>query len=64
MDGIYIDPHKVEAVLKWERPANVIVIISFLSFIVYYQRFIERFYKIEALLTILTQKDVKCEWDD
>ena len=42
-DGISIDPTKVDAFLKWERPKNVIEIHNFLGLAGYYQRFIEVF---------------------
>jgi hypothetical protein len=41
VDGIFVDPRKVEAVLKWERPTNVTEIHSFLDLAGYYRRFIE-----------------------
>jgi hypothetical protein len=35
-DGVAVDPSKVEAVLKWERPTNLIEIQSFLGLAGYY----------------------------
>ena len=42
-DGIYVDPHKVEAVENWEQPTTVIEVQSFLGLAGYYRRFIEDF---------------------
>jgi len=39
-EGIFIDPKKVEAVLKWERPMNVTKTHNFLGLEGYYKRFI------------------------
>ncbi|XP_020517888.1 uncharacterized protein LOC110006521 [Amborella trichopoda] len=67
-DGITANPSKIETVLKWERPTNVIEVRSFLELSGYYRRFVEGFSKIVRPLTRLTQKNAKfiwsleCEW--
>ena len=48
---IFVDPKKVEATVKWERPKNVIEIRSFLGLAEYYRRFVEHFSLITAPLT-------------
>jgi len=55
--GISVDPKKIEAVLKWERPTNVTEICSFLGLAEYYRRFI-----VASPMTRLTRKEVKFEW--
>jgi len=60
--GISVDLKKIEAVLKWERPTNVIEIRSFLDLAGYYRRFIEGFSTIASPMTRLTRKEVKFEW--
>ena len=60
--GIYVDPGKVEAVLKWEKPTNVTEIQSFLGLAGYYRRFIEGFSTIASPLTKLTRKEVRFIW--
>ena len=62
--GVSVDLEKVEAVMTWERPKSVFEIRSFLGLAGYYGRFIEDFSRITALMTRLTQKEVKFEWDD
>lgn len=51
-DGIFVDPKKVEAVVKWPRLVR------------YYRRFVEGISKIVGPLTKLTQKYAKFEWND
>ena len=55
-NGIFVDPKKVEAIVNWERPKNVIEIRNFLGLIGYYSRFVEHFSLIVAPLTQLTRK--------
>jgi len=61
-EGIFVDPIKVEAVLKLQRPTNVIEIRSFLGLAGYYRRFIEGFSTIASPLTKLTRKEVRFVW--
>ena len=62
--GILVDLEKVEAVMSWERPKSVFEIHSFLGLIGYYKRFIEDFSRLAELMTRLTRKEVKFEWND
>ena len=55
-NGIFIDPKKVEAIINWERPKNVIEIQSFLGLVGYYRRYVEHFSLIATPLTQLTHK--------
>ena len=59
-----VDPEKVEAVMSWERPKSIFEIHSFLELVGYYRRFIDDFSWLAALMTRLTGKGVKYEWDD
>jgi hypothetical protein len=49
--GISKDPRKVETILKWKKPINVIEIYSFLGLARYYKRFIEGFSTIVIPMT-------------
>ena len=61
---VSVDPEKVEAMMSWERPKSVFEIRSFLGLAGYYRRFIEDFSRLAALMTRLTWKEVKFDWDD
>ena len=63
-EGIFMDPRKVEAIVGWEQPKNVIEIRSFLGLAGYYRRFVKKNSLIVAPLTQLTRKGVKFDWDD
>ena len=63
-DSIFVDSKKVETIVNWEQPKNVIDIRSFLGLVRYYRRFVEYFSLLFASLTRWTQKGVKFEWDE
>ncbi|GKV38840.1 hypothetical protein SLEP1_g46705 [Rubroshorea leprosula] len=63
-DGISVDPSKMEAVVKWERPTSVTEVRSFLGLAGYYRRFVEGYSNISGPLTQLTRKNQKFEWID
>ena len=50
-EGIFVDPQKVKAVLRWKRPTMITEIHSFLGLAGYYRRFIEGFSTIATSLT-------------
>ena len=58
-EGIRVDPVKIEAVLNWKPPRNVIEVRSFLGLAVYYRRFVQGFSIIASSLTRLLRKGVK-----
>ncbi|BBH09102.1 transposable element gene [Prunus dulcis] len=64
VEGIYVDPQKVEAVVNWPRPTTVTEVRSFLGLGGYYCRFVEGFSAIATPLTRLTRNGVKFEWMD
>ena len=46
--GVYIDPKKVEPVVKWKQLTNTIEVRSFLGLAGYYHRFVQYFSIIAA----------------
>lgn len=50
--------------MQWGRPVNVAEIQSFLGLAGYYRRFVNKFSRIAAPLTKLTQKGVKFVWSE
>ena len=60
--GIRVDLAKIEAIVSWKPPRNVIEMRSFLGLAGYYQRFAKGFPIIASTLTKLLQKgDDKCQ---
>ena len=64
VEGVSVDPQKIEVVVNWKPPKNMSEVRSFLGLAGYYRKFVEGFSKIAAPLTKLTRKDVKYEWVD
>ena len=59
VEGVSVDPHKIEAMVSLKPPKNVSEVKSFLGLVRYYRKFVEGFSRIAAPLTKLTRKDVK-----
>ena len=60
-EGIRVDPAKIEVVVSWKLPQNVIEVRSFLGLARYYRWFVKEFSVIASSLTKLVQKGVKFE---
>ena len=59
VDGIKIDPAKVDAIKQWDSPTCVREVRLFIGFCNFYRQFIKDFLKIAGPLNTLTKKDVK-----
>ena len=57
-----MDPDKIEAIMNWPTPRNVIDVISFMGLAGYYRRFIEGFSKVVHAITCLQKKGMKFKW--
>ncbi|GJR58538.1 putative reverse transcriptase domain-containing protein [Tanacetum coccineum] len=64
VQGLHVDPAKIEAVKNWTSPTTPTEIRQFLGLAGYYQRFIKDFSKIAKSLTELTQKNKKYIWGE
>lgn len=62
MEGVMIDPIKIEAILDWQRSTMVHEFRSFLGLTSYYKIFVEGFSKLLSPLTALTRKKTKFIW--
>ncbi|GJU63372.1 reverse transcriptase domain-containing protein [Tanacetum coccineum] len=64
LEGIHVDPAKIEAVKNWASLTTPSEILQFLGLAGYYRRFIKGFSKIAKPMTELTQKDRKFDWGE
>ena len=64
VEGITVDPTKIEAVVNWKPPRNVTEVRSFLGLAGYYRRFMRGFSIIASPLTKLLRKGIMFEWTD
>src|SRR5262249_16886968 len=62
VEGVAVDPSKVQAVLEWKVPTTPTEVRSFLGLAGYYRRFIQDFSSLASPLTHLTRKNVKFVW--
>ena len=61
-EGISVDPEKIEAIMNWPTPRNVMDVRSFMGLAGYYRRFIEGFSNVAHAITSLQKKGMKFEW--
>ena len=64
VEGIRVDPIKIEAVVNWKPPRNVTKVRSFLGLARYYRRSMKGISDVASLLTKLLKQGVKFEWTD
>ena len=62
VEGISVDPQKVEAIPNRKPPTSVTEIRSFLGLVGYYRKFVEGFSKIATPLIRLTRKEEPFLW--
>ena len=55
-EGIYMEPDKIEDIMNWPTPRNVIDVRSFMGLVGYYKRFIEGLFKVVHAITSLQKK--------
>jgi len=63
VDGIKMDPSKVETVKAWPPPENLLDVRAFLGFANFYCRFVKGYSKVVEPLTQLTRKGQPFEWE-
>nr|GEV19644.1 retrotransposon protein, putative, Ty3-gypsy subclass [Tanacetum cinerariifolium] len=63
-DDITMDPSKVKAITKWQRPTTVTEVRSFLGLAGYYRHFVKGFSRLALPLTQLMRKGEKFVWTD
>ncbi|GJY27602.1 retrotransposon protein, putative, ty3-gypsy subclass [Tanacetum coccineum] len=64
IEGIHIDPAKIDLIKDWASPKTPTENREFLGLAGYYRRFIKGFLKIAKPMTKFTQKSVKFDWGE
>lgn len=64
VDGISVDPAKIQAIIDWPTPTNVSEICSFMSLAGYYRRFVQNFSRIAHPIFSLQRKGKKFIWTE
>jgi len=59
-----MDLKKIEAIVNWQDPENVIGLRSFLGFCNYYRKFIKKWLDKTKPFTRMIKKDELWKWDD
>jgi hypothetical protein len=59
-----MDPAKVEAIMEWPMPKNVMEVHIFLGLARYYRRFVKGFLKMANPITELQKKNKKFVWTE
>jgi len=62
IEGVKMDPSKIDTIINWPTLINVKDVQSFLGFANFYRRFIYGYSRIATPLTRLTRKDVPFAW--
>ena len=57
--GIQVGPKKIEVIIEWKPPRNVMEVRSFLGLAGYYKRIVKGFSMTAASMTRLLQKNVR-----
>ena len=63
-EGIRVDPRKIEVIIEWKPPRNVMEVRSFLGLVGYYRNFVKGVSITMAPMTRLLQKNVRFEWSE
>ena len=58
-DGVRMDPKKVAMIIAWPTSQNVTVLRSFLEFVQFYRRHINKYFEIVVPFTKLTSEKVQ-----
>ena len=63
-EELKMNSKKIKAVINWSRSIDKIKTRSLLEFLIYYWKFIEKFFKIVSFITNLTKKNTSFIWTE